>query len=83
MKEHYELLKDSKVAVPPQQLATYQSLQIESIFADRISNMRGVLDLTESRKQEDITEFDVMVEANIKMLQEDRVARKNALDRIS
>ena len=70
--DHYELMEDQGVYVPPTQLAMFQSLEIE------YSNMKSALDLTESRKQEEIMQFNVMVEANIKMLQEDRKAARNA-----
>jgi hypothetical protein len=64
-------MEDQKVFVPAPQLAMYQSLSIE------FANMKAALDLAESRKQEDIAQFTIMVEANIKMLQEDRKAAKN------
>ena len=70
--EHYGLMEDQKVPVPPQQLAMFQSLTIE------FGHMKSALDLAESRKIEDIAQFNIMVEANIKMLQEDRKAAKNA-----
>eukprot|EP01052_Picozoa_sp_SAG31_P002975 SAG31_NODE_109_length_24587_cov_111.480848_6_plen_453_part_00 len=70
--DHYELMEEQEVFVPPTQLAMYQSLEIE------YTNMKSSLDIVESRKQEDIQQFNIMLEANIKMLQEDRKEARNA-----
>jgi dynein heavy chain len=75
MEEHYELMANESVPVPPDQLALYTSCTIE------FSNMRSNIDSAEAKKAEDINSFTLMLEANIKNLENDRKEAGNlALD---
>lgn len=60
------------VFVPSQDRANFQSLTIE------YSNMKNWLTERQSRKDEDIQQYTVMLDASIKMLHEDRKVASNA-----
>ena len=70
--EHYDLMDNQNVFVPPDQRANFQSLTIE------YSNMKTWLSERQSKKDEDIQQYTVMLEASIKMLHEDRKVASNA-----
>ena len=65
------------VFVPPDQRANFQALSAE------YPNMKTWLSERQSRKDEDIAQYTVMLEASIKMLHEDRkVAGNQAMDEV-
>ena len=72
VEEHYELMSEQNVYVKPEQMAVYGSVTIE------FSNMKSTMDGCESRKAEDIMNFSVLMESNIKTLEADRKAAKNS-----
>ena len=75
--EHYDLMDKHNVFVPPDQRANFQALSAE------YPNMKTWLSERQSRKDEDIAQYTVMLEASIKMLHEDRkVAGNQAMDEV-
>ena len=73
---HYELMEQHGIEVPEHQMAEYRSLLNE------YGNLKGAIDLSESRKTDDIAEFTVLLDKKIKNLAEEtqRAANEAADD---
>ena len=70
--DHYSLMDKQNVFVPPDQRANFQALSAE------FSNMKTWLTERQGRKDDDIAQYTVKLEASIKMLHEERKVASNA-----